>query len=133
VETIRIYAPSASGKTFRPRDEKTRSFLKSRRGLAEEIIMSLMQVATLAAQAAADSAPSEFGIMLKLWLKSIGWALAGGLGMGFGLVLSLKIFTVLTRDVDEWAEVKKNNLGMSIILSSVVLGTSLVIMMSMHG
>ena len=92
-----------------------------------------MHLATQAAQTAADAAPSEFLMMLKLWLKSIGWALAGGLGMGFGLVLSLKIFTLLTRDVDEWAEVKKNNLGMSIILASVVLGTSLVIMMSMHG
>ena len=92
-----------------------------------------MNVVCQAAQSAADNTPSEFVMMLKLWAKSIGWALAGGLGMGFGLVLSLKIFTVLTRDVDEWAEVKKNNLGMSIILASVVLGTSLVIMMSMHG
>jgi uncharacterized membrane protein YjfL (UPF0719 family) len=49
--------------------------------------------------------------------------------MGLGLVVSLKVFTLLTRDVDEWAEVKKNNIGMSIILASVVLGTSLVIMM----
>jgi len=56
----------------------------------------------------------------------------GGIGMGLGLVVSLKIFTLLTRDVDEWAEVKKNNLGMSIILSAVILGTSLVIMMSVH-
>ena len=91
-----------------------------------------MNVVCQAAQSAADSTPSEFVMMLKLWGKSIGWALAGGLGMGFGLVLSLKIFTLLTRDVDEWAEVKKNNLGMSIILASVVLGTSLVIMMSVH-
>ncbi|HLY10185.1 MAG TPA: DUF350 domain-containing protein [Planctomycetota bacterium] len=75
---------------------------------------------------------SEFGMLLMLWGKAIGWALAGGIGMGLGLVLSLKIFTVLTREVDEWAEVKKNNLGMSIILSAVILGTSLVIMMSVH-
>ena len=75
---------------------------------------------------------SEFTILLGLWGKAIGWALAGGIGMGLGLVVSLKIFTVLTREVDEWAEVKKNNLGMSIILSAVILGTSLVIMMSVH-
>ena len=40
----------------------------------------------------------------------------------------MKVFTLLTRDVDEWAEVKKNNLGMSIILAAVILGTSLVVM-----
>jgi uncharacterized membrane protein YjfL (UPF0719 family) len=94
--------------------------------------MSLMNVAAALSQAAADAAPSELVMLLKLWGKAIGWAIAGGLGMGFGLVLSLKIFTVLTRDVDEWAEVKKNNLGMSIIVSAVILGTSLVIMMSVH-
>ena len=75
---------------------------------------------------------SEIGMLLMLWGKAIGWAVAGGIGMGLGLVISLKIFTVLTREVDEWAEVKKNNLGMSIILSAVILGTSLVIMMSVH-
>jgi len=91
-----------------------------------------MSLINILAQAA-DAAPtSEFVMLLKLWGKAIGWAIAGGLGMGIGLVLSLKIFTLLTRDVDEWAEVKKNNLGMSIILSAVILGTSLVIMMSVH-
>ena len=71
-------------------------------------------------------------MLLGLWGKSIGWALAGGIGMGLGLVTSLKIFTLLTREVDEWAEVKKGNLGISVILSAVILGTSLVIMMSVH-
>jgi len=71
-------------------------------------------------------------MLLGLWGKAIGWALAGGIGMGLGLVVSLKIFTLLTREVDEWGEVKKNNIGMSIILSAVILGTSLVIMMSVH-
>lgn len=90
--------------------------------------MSLIQLASLLPQ----GTESEFVMLLKLWGKSIGWAVTGGLGMGIGLVLSLKVFTILTRDVDEWAEVKKNNLGMCIILASVILGTSLVIMMSVH-
>jgi uncharacterized membrane protein YjfL (UPF0719 family) len=71
----------------------------------------------------------DFGLLLTAWGTTIGWAIAGGIGMGLGLVVSLKVFTLLTRDVDEWGEVKKNNLGMSIILASVILGTSLVIMM----
>lgn len=71
----------------------------------------------------------EFKLLLMAWVQTIGWAVAGGIGMGLGLIVALKVFTVLTWDVDEWAEVKKNNLGMSIILSAVILGTSLVIMM----
>lgn len=83
-------------------------------------------------QLAVAAPDSEFVMLLMLWGKAIGWALAGGIGMGLGLVVSLKIFTLLTREVDEWGEVKKGNVGMSIILSAVILGTSLVIMMSVH-
>jgi hypothetical protein len=71
----------------------------------------------------------DFKLLFFAWGQTIGWAIAGGVGMGLGLIVALKVFTVLTRDVDEWAEVKKGNLGMAIILSAVILGTSLVIMM----
>ena len=74
----------------------------------------------------------DIKLLLLAWGQLIGWAIAGGIGMGLGLVVSLKIFTLLTRDVDEWAEVKKGNLGMCIILAAVILGTSLVIMMQGH-
>jgi len=83
-------------------------------------------------QLAVAAPDSEFMMMMVLYGKAILWALAGGVGMGLGLVVSLKIFTLLTREVDEWAEVKKGNMGMSIILASVILGTRLVIMMSVH-
>lgn len=89
-----------------------------------------MNVAILAGLLADGSfADSEWGVFLKLLGKTILWALAGGIGMGLGLIVTLKIFTMLTREVDEWALVKANNLGMAIILASVILGTSLVIMM----
>jgi uncharacterized membrane protein YjfL (UPF0719 family) len=78
---------------------------------------------------AASRQEFDFGHLLKAYAVNIGWAVAGGIGMGLGLIVALKVFTLLTRDVDEWALVKQNNLGMSIILSAVVLGTSLVIMM----
>ncbi len=70
----------------------------------------------------------DFKLLGIACMQTVLWAVVGGIGMGLGLVVSLKVFTLLTRDVDEWAEVKKNNLGMSIILASVVIGTSLVIM-----
>jgi uncharacterized membrane protein YjfL (UPF0719 family) len=65
----------------------------------------------------------------EAYLQTIGWALAGGIGMGVGLIVALKTFTFLTKDVDEWALVKAGNVPMGIILGAVVLGTSLVIMM----
>ena len=70
---------------------------------------------------------SRFGMTIEMYLKAIGWAVAGGIGMGLGLIISLKIFTMLTKDVDEWALVKANNVPIGIVLGCVVLGTSLVI------
>jgi uncharacterized membrane protein YjfL (UPF0719 family) len=77
----------------------------------------------------ASQVESEWGFRLKAYLVNIGWAVAGGIAMGLGLIIALKTFTLLTRDVDEWKLVKEGNLGMAIILSSVVLGTSFVVMM----
>ena len=62
-------------------------------------------------------------------VSTIIWALVGGIGMGLGLLIALKTFTFLTKDVDEWALVKAGNVPMGIILASVVLGTSVVVMM----
>jgi uncharacterized membrane protein YjfL (UPF0719 family) len=69
----------------------------------------------------------DFVALLKAYAQMIGWAIAAGVGMGLGLIITLKIFTVLTRDVDEWALVKANNVPIGIILGCVVLGTSIVI------
>lgn len=88
--------------------------------------MSMIQLAMVLPPVMPDV---DFKLLAVAWVTTVCWAVVGGIGMGLGLVVSLKVFTLLTRDVDEWAEVKKNNLGMSIILASVVLGTSLVIMM----
>ena len=73
--------------------------------------------------------PSEWAIYLKLFLVTIGWAITGGVGMGLGLIIALKIFTLMTRTVDEWELIKQNNIPIGIILAAVVIGTSLVIMM----
>ena len=70
---------------------------------------------------------SRFGGLLEAYLKAIGWAVAGGIGMGLGLIISLKIFTKLTGDVDEWELLKAGNIPIGIVLGTVVLGTSIVI------
>lgn len=88
----------------------------------------MMSIAQLAAIVPPVMAEMDIKLLGLAGMQTVFWAVVGGIGMGLGLVVSLKVFTLLTRDVDEWAEVKKNNLGMSIILASVVIGTSLVIM-----
>ncbi len=56
----------------------------------------------------------------------IGWAIAGGISMAIILPIVLKIFSAIT-PIDEWEEVKKGNLGVALILVSVIIATALVI------
>jgi uncharacterized membrane protein YjfL (UPF0719 family) len=72
---------------------------------------------------------TDWGALFGIYAKTVGWAVTGGVGMGLGLIIALKTFTVLTPKVDEWELVKNGNVPMGIILGAVVLGTSLVIMM----
>ncbi|MFA5730039.1 MAG: DUF350 domain-containing protein [Candidatus Paceibacterota bacterium] len=46
--------------------------------------------------------------------------------MALALSLLIKVFTWIT-PIDEWEEIKKNNIGVAIIIASVILGTALVI------
>ena len=91
--------------------------------------MDLVWLAQAAQEVEITAPPSEFAVYMKLFLVTIGWAITGGVGMGLGLIIALKIFTLMTRKVDEWELIKQNNLPIAIILAAVVLGTSLVIMM----
>ena len=70
---------------------------------------------------------SAFWFMMEMYAKTLGWALVGSVAMGLGLVIALSLFTLLTREVDEWQLIKDNNTSMAIIMASVVLGTSVVV------
>jgi len=56
----------------------------------------------------------------------IGWALAGGISMAIILPVVLKIFSVIN-PIDEWEEIKKGNLGVALIMVSVILAVAIVI------
>jgi uncharacterized membrane protein YjfL (UPF0719 family) len=60
------------------------------------------------------------------YLLALGWGLVGAFTMAVSLVLLLKVFTWLT-PVDEWAELKAGNLGMAIVMGSVIIAFALVV------
>jgi uncharacterized membrane protein YjfL (UPF0719 family) len=66
--------------------------------------------------------------LLQAYAATIGWAITAGIAMGLGTLITLKVFTFLTKEVDEWELIQKNNISIAIILAAVVLGTSLVVM-----
>ncbi|MDB4863542.1 DUF350 domain-containing protein [Pirellulaceae bacterium] len=61
------------------------------------------------------------------YLITAGWALVGSISVGVGIIVALKLFTLSTRDVDEWKLIKEGNMPMAIILASVVISLGLVI------
>lgn len=64
--------------------------------------------------------------ILEQYLITFGWALTGAISMAVALSILVKIFSWIT-PINEWEEIKKGNMGVAIILASIIIGTALVI------
>lgn len=64
--------------------------------------------------------------ILQQYLITFGWAITGAISMAVALGVLVKIFSWIT-PIDEWAEIKKGNIGVAIILTAVIIGTALVV------
>ena len=65
--------------------------------------------------------------ILKAYAITFGWAIVGSVGMGLGIIIALKMFTLSTRDVDEWKLIREGNMAMAIIIAAIVIALGLVI------
>ena len=65
--------------------------------------------------------------IVTAYLVTIGWALVGSISMGVGIIITLKLFDLSTKNVDEWELIKQGNIPMAIILASVILSLGLVV------
>ncbi|HUW71899.1 MAG TPA: DUF350 domain-containing protein [Candidatus Humimicrobiaceae bacterium] len=64
--------------------------------------------------------------ILQQYLITFGWAITGAISMAIALGFSVKIFSKIT-PINEWEEIKKGNIGVAIIISAVIIGTALVV------
>lgn len=64
--------------------------------------------------------------IIMQYLITFGWALTGAISVALSIGLALKVFDWLT-PINEWEEIKKNNISVAIIISALIIGTSLVI------
>ncbi len=67
--------------------------------------------------------------MAEEFLKTFLWGITGAVTMSVALPLLLWVFDKFT-PVDEWAEVKKGNIAVAIILGAVILGFAIVMGLS---
>lgn len=64
--------------------------------------------------------------MFEQYLITFGWALTGAISMAVSLSLLIKIFDWIS-PINEWEEIKNGNMSVAIIMASIILGTALVI------
>ena len=53
----------------------------------------------------------DWGILLGQYLRAIGWSITAAVGFAFGIGIALKVFDMLSTDIDEWEEIKKGKYG----------------------
>jgi len=71
--------------------------------------------------------PFSWSYTLMMYLRGIGWAIVAALGFSFGVGLAIKVFDMLSKDIDEWEEIKKGNIGVALIIVSLILMVGLLV------
>ena len=71
----------------------------------------------------------EIDLMTRLagYLWSLVWAVVASVGFAFGVGLALMVFNWLSKDIDEWQEIKNGNYGVAAIIVSLILMVGLLV------
>ena len=71
--------------------------------------------------------PTSWGGMFAQYGRSLLWAITAAIGFGLVVGISLKVFDWLSSDIDEWEEIKKGNMGVSLIFVSLIVMVGLIV------
>ena len=71
--------------------------------------------------------PTSWGGMFAQYGRSLLWAITAAIGFGLGVGISLKVSDWLSTDIDEWEEIKKGNMGVSLIFVSLIVMVGLIV------
>ena len=64
---------------------------------------------------------------LLQYVRAVGWSVTAAVGFAFGVGIALKVFDWLSTDIDEWEEIKKGNIGVSLIFISLIVMVGLLL------
>ena len=64
---------------------------------------------------------------LLQYLRAVGWSVTAAVGFAFGVGIALKVFDWLSTDIDEWEEIKKGNIAVSLIFISLIVMVGLLV------
>ena len=70
---------------------------------------------------------NDMSVTLWQMARSFGWAIVAAVSFAFAMALAIKVFDFMSRDIDEWEEIKKGNLGVALIFVAMILSVGLVL------
>ncbi len=70
----------------------------------------------------------SFSDTLIQFLRTIGWALAVSIGFSLGTAIAIWIFGLVSRDINEWAEIRNKNYGVAAIFVALIVMIGLLVM-----
>lgn len=65
--------------------------------------------------------------VLYMYLRALGWIVVAAIGFSFSISFAIKIFTWMSGEIDEWEEIRKGNIGVSLIILSIIVMIGLLI------
>jgi len=68
-----------------------------------------------------------WGIYIQQYLIGLGWCIVASVGFAFGIGIAIKVFDWLSTDIEEWEEIKKGNIGVSLILIALIVSVAAII------
>ena len=61
------------------------------------------------------------------YLRAMGWAITASIGFSVGVAIAISIFNILSRDIDEWQEIKNGNIGVALIEVALIVMTGIIV------
>ena len=69
----------------------------------------------------------DFLTQLEEYIRSIGWTIAASIGFSTGVAIAIMIFDFISKDINEWEEIKKGNIGVSLIFVALIVMIGLIV------
>ncbi len=70
----------------------------------------------------------SLGDTFILYLRTIGWALAVSVAFSLGTALAIWIFGLISRDINEWEEIRNKNYGVAAIFVALIVMIGILVM-----
>ena len=62
----------------------------------------------------------SLGDNVAYFIRIVGWAVAISLGFSIATAIAIRIFSLLSRDIDEWSEIRDRNYGVAAIVIALM-------------